>query len=322
MSSDRRVTTITSRLLIATLILIAGPLSATTPIRIRAASENVGRVPEPPKRPATAGKHPQYLTPQQTKSAPLVTPDSDRAPVSLVPPPSTRQAGQSSLQELREREREAMRRVEQQARDLIMRRQLLRDSLVPQEPVPKIPQETGPDSTGTEPRPRTGDLTTEEPDLPPEAATIPRMLDKPVRSSAEDPVGEGDATTLDEPNTFSVVEGPIDRLALAGSLLATGQHFACQQVLDAVDVEGLSPSQRSWFEYLRASIARQQGDVSEAENLYRGVLDQPGENWIGEVAKWWLDHLDEQRRITADLSQLDDTLKQWRTEIDALRAAD
>lgn len=119
----------------------------------------------------------------------------------------------------------------------------------------------------------------------------------------------------------SVVNGPIDRLALGTSLYATDQFRECLKILEAVELRPLSVEDRQWHDYLAASCYRKLGDRSEAEDHYRSVLQRSTSTWVSTAARWWLEHTDEKSQLELKLEQVQTTVGNWRKEIDVLKSA-
>lgn len=119
-----------------------------------------------------------------------------------------------------------------------------------------------------------------------------------------------------------IVDGPIDRLALATSLYATNQLRECLKILEAVELRPLSVEDRQWHDYLVASCYRKLGNRSEAEDYYRSVLQRSSSTWVSTAARWWLGHIDETSQLKTKLEKVQTTVANWRKEIDVLKSAD
>lgn len=115
------------------------------------------------------------------------------------------------------------------------------------------------------------------------------------------------------------ISGPIDRLALATSLFATKQYAGCMKALDALDKETLSAESQDWCLYMSACCYRKQGELSEAESGYRTIVNKSETRWLVEASRWWLSHLNDQQKLTADLTQVNTTLDTWQKEIHAIK---
>lgn len=118
----------------------------------------------------------------------------------------------------------------------------------------------------------------------------------------------------------SIVDGPIDRLALATSLYATDQFRECLKILEAVELRPLSVEDRQWHDYLAASSYRKLGDQAEAEDHYRSVLQRSTSTWVSTAARWWLGHMDEITQLELKIQQVQNTIENWRKEIDVLKS--
>lgn len=115
-----------------------------------------------------------------------------------------------------------------------------------------------------------------------------------------------------------IVEGTIDRFALATSLFGTGQTEICLDVLKHTDLTQLSREDQIWAEYLQACCHRRAGRTDLAQQSYRRILAEKDADWIGQLARWWLDELDAKARLKTDIVRLTETLTAWEAEIDTL----
>jgi hypothetical protein len=114
------------------------------------------------------------------------------------------------------------------------------------------------------------------------------------------------------------VTGPIDRFSLAVSLFGSRQWDVCLNVLDNVPPEQLPREDYIWGEYMKACCHRHCGRTEEAQHLYRRILGETDAGWVAELARWWLDNLEEKKRLQQDAQRLAETLKAWETEIGTL----
>lgn len=148
-------------------------------------------------------------------------------------------------------------------------------------------------------------------------------------SGATEPTAELPSTNTDEESEQGasdvlkgasdvLVEGPIDRLALATSLYAIDQHPECLKVLEELDLSQAKAEDRSWAGYLKASCHRKLGDLSEAEKVYRDLLKEDETKWISGSAMWWLDHLSSMKTVEAECQTLKSSVKAWKEEVDEL----
>lgn len=125
-----------------------------------------------------------------------------------------------------------------------------------------------------------------------------------------------------DPAAMTSVEGPIDRMALATSLFATESYKECLSILDAVDRKSISTESSDWCDYLAASCYRKLQNLPEAESRYRNLLGRTEVSWLANATRWWLDNLNEQKKLRTDLIQLNTNFTAWQAEIDDLRTAD
>jgi len=175
--------------------------------------------------------------------------------------------------------------------------------------------------------------TTPEPELFPDAGkstrtTLPGLSSPPrgrhqetvdVRKYAEGIVVESDQPVSSDPlSPQEVIPGQIDRFSLAGSLFGAGDVESCLNVLKQIDVKTLTREDQLWVLYLQAGCHRRAGRLDEARLLYRRVMVAPEADWMKDVSKWWLDHLETKATLLGDTRKLNDTLQAWEAEIDNL----
>lgn len=115
-----------------------------------------------------------------------------------------------------------------------------------------------------------------------------------------------------------IVEGTIDRFALATSLFGTGQVETCLDVLRHTDVSSLPREDQIWALYMQACCHRKCGRIDEARQWYRRILAEKDADWVGQLASWWLDAIDSKKQLQSDVDRLKETLTAWEEEIDHL----
>lgn len=145
---------------------------------------------------------------------------------------------------------------------------------------------------------------------------------KPEESGGAKPIPKSPPTQADATSDTAapkvLVDGPIDRLALATSLYAIDQHPECLKVLNELSLSRVNSEDRNWAGYLKASCHRRLGNLPEAEKLYRELLRGDRSEWISRSAMWWLDHLSSMRQVEKECQTLKTTAKAWKEEIDEL----
>ncbi|MCA8994000.1 MAG: hypothetical protein KDA88_18590 [Planctomycetaceae bacterium] len=150
-------------------------------------------------------------------------------------------------------------------------------------------------------------------DQPPKNEIPPSETEKSPPQDMVIGTSSPDAVLPNDVLNDSSINGEIDRISLASSLFATGQHAECLQVLQQLKEESLSPDDIIWRRYLTACCHRGIGEYKEAARLYREIVGRPDSDWTRELAKWWLDHLRERNELTARSQQLQAGMNQ-RTE--------
>jgi hypothetical protein len=146
-----------------------------------------------------------------------------------------------------------------------------------------------------------------EPEAPPSerpASSAHDLLPDQLTESASD-THHGQSELFPE----GIVQGPVDRLALADSLFAGGQVDLALQAYEEVDSSTLSGEDGLWIQYQLASCYRRLLDYPEAEKRYRHVAARPDGGMYATQARWWLDAMTARRSLEADLHRVTQSLQ-------------
>ncbi|WP_437227798.1 hypothetical protein SH661x_000560 [Planctomicrobium sp. SH661] len=141
---------------------------------------------------------------------------------------------------------------------------------------------------------------------------------KPVNSESPRLLPSQEVAATPAPPQAVIVEGTIDRFALATSLFGTGQSETCLDVLRHTDLTKLSREDQIWADYMQACCHRKLGNLDQARQIYRRILAEKDADWIGKLASWWLNELDSKAQLQSDVQRLSQTLAAWETEIENL----
>ncbi|MFV0446832.1 MAG: tetratricopeptide repeat protein [Planctomycetaceae bacterium] len=153
-----------------------------------------------------------------------------------------------------------------------------------------------------------------------ESSSSPDPLPAPAaeaQAGEQSGLSTGDDTPANEltanqsgslPAIEPVVSGEIDRLGLADSLYATGETSRACEIYRQLPLTTLRPDLQQWVNFQLANCSRRQGDVAEAERQYRQIINTQPDGWLGELCRWWLLHLDDQRRLAANSAKLAELL--------------
>jgi len=256
-------------------------------------------------------------TPAQPQSASRSTipATSPASPASPVPT--------GNAFETQEFSNELQRQKEERFREL--KRQLEILSQLTQPPAKSPPQAVTTRKTQNpetpESRPAESNTSPHKPE--PEVTPLPQLEKTPsepkpsTSSETPDHQEQASAESPAVPATL-VVEGTIDRFSLATSLFGTGQTEVCLDVLKHTDLTSLSREDQIWAEYLQACCHRRAGRNDLAQQSFRRILAEKDADWIGHLARWWLDDLDAKAKLKSDIARLSETLTAWEAEIDTL----
>lgn len=141
----------------------------------------------------------------------------------------------------------------------------------------------------------------------------------PIHNAAQNPHGPGPASQPPR-DQAPLVTGEVDRLALATSLYGAHDWDGCLHIIAETELTGRSREDQLWAEYLEACCRCKQGQLDESQAIYRRILAEPDAGWIGELARWWLEHLNERTRLKSDLDRLSTTMSNWEQVVESLTA--
>lgn len=157
-----------------------------------------------------------------------------------------------------------------------------------------------------------------EPNPPPVQGTTPTdAAESQPPSDPPPPLPMPDAPAPTELFPTPVVEGPIDRLALADSLFATQDIEFALQMYEQVDRPTVSPDDRLWIEYQIAGCHRRLGNIAEAEQRYRKLAGMTDGGWYASQSRWWLDALSARKALQADLLRVTTAIQTMEKQIHA-----
>lgn len=222
------------------------------------------------------------------------------------------------LQQKKEQRFEHLRRqIEELGRVINTSRAAPPREVVPVAPLPNPPQaapvQIQPPEIEATPPPRIPDQHEAVPGHVEQHRPDPRANVKPAsQAPIKNPASEANAAAL------PVVRGEVDRLSLATSLYGCRDFDGCLHILTQVELAQRSTEDRLWAEYLQACCQSKLGKVDQAQAGFRRILAEENAGWIGELAKWWLEHLGERVRLQADTQRLTQTLSNWEQVVDGL----
>lgn len=107
-----------------------------------------------------------------------------------------------------------------------------------------------------------------------------------------------------------MMDRPVDSLALAESLYRTGNIQSALKALRSVELDGLSPSDRSWIDLLTALCQRRLGQGDDAEALFREIANDKSVDYPTQAAKWWLAHTEKTNQTQPAMKALDAEISQ------------
>ena len=142
------------------------------------------------------------------------------------------------------------------------------------------------------------------PKVPARATPIPIPVVSDVSSSRQD-------SPLTLPS--ELLDQAIDRQRMGNNLYAIGAYELALMNYEKMLRQPLNPVEAQWVHFQVANCQRHLGQLAQAQKAYRRVAGETSEEWLGQMARWWLKELDDreqlQRRV-AELDHITQTLQQ------------
>ena len=145
---------------------------------------------------------------------------------------------------------------------------------------------------------------------PPTAVTTPPAATPAPR---EAPAPDIDLAIPAAPHVL--VDGPIDRLGIADTLLATGHTDAAARMYAEMNVGSAAVEERAWIQFQLAASDRRLGRVDAAQQRYRELIAAGEPRWIVDLARWWLQAIDDRKRLTENTAKLTNIVQQLTAEV-------
>lgn len=153
---------------------------------------------------------------------------------------------------------------------------------------------------------------TAAPDSHPESHTDSQhnALSAPVSTSSPPESPAADEILRNGVHAVAVLDGPIDRLALANNLYGTGELKLALEIYQKVDRSSLTPNDQLWIEYQIANCHRRLGNRADAERSFRIVTSRNRDSWISQNSRWWLDVETKTAKVQQQLREIQQALTQ------------
>jgi hypothetical protein len=117
---------------------------------------------------------------------------------------------------------------------------------------------------------------------------------------------------------IAVTDKPVDRIALANNLFASGELALAQKIYESIDLNEVSESQKVWIQYQMAGCFRRLDSSQEAQSLYRTVAASKAAPHWAKRARWWLNTMSSSARIKERQVKMVNTLVQLKEATDEL----
>lgn len=107
-----------------------------------------------------------------------------------------------------------------------------------------------------------------------------------------------------DPPPKAVTPAAVDRQSLADSLFGTGEYrLALATYRQLIREENGSAEKSIWLRFQTANCYRHLGELQRAETYYREVAADRRDVFISGMAKWWLEHLEERKKLAARIEK-------------------
>ncbi len=134
----------------------------------------------------------------------------------------------------------------------------------------------------------------------PQSTATPSDMRKTVSS-----LGDGDPA----------VSNPSDRLALANNLFGAGDIELALELYDGLQKQVLGNAEKRWVRYQIATCHRRLGSMATAEQIYRELTSETGDDLISAHARWWLDAMGYRKRLAEGVEGLDQSIRNIERQI-------
>jgi len=111
------------------------------------------------------------------------------------------------------------------------------------------------------------------------------------------------------------VSNPSDRLALANNLFGAGDIELALELYDGLQKQVLGNAEKRWVRYQIATCHRRLGSMATAEQIYRELTSETGDDLISAHARWWLDAMGYRKRLAEGVEGLDQSIRNIERQI-------
>lgn len=119
-----------------------------------------------------------------------------------------------------------------------------------------------------------------------------------------------------------MVDSPIDRVSLANNLYVVGEFGLALKMYESIDGASLSADDENWIRLQIAGCLRKLGRRAEAQQKYRQLAAKPEAGQINELARWWLQQMNERTALEEDLKRYENVIRIQKEAIDAAGAVE
>lgn len=142
---------------------------------------------------------------------------------------------------------------------------------------------------------------------------MPAKLPTPASPSDDRPAFD---SILSE--AIAITDKPVDRIALANNLFASGELALAQKMYESIELKEVSEAQKVWIQYQMAGCLRRLDNSQEAQSLYRTVAASKVAPHWAKRARWWLNTMSSSARIKERQVKMVNTLVQLKEATDEL----
>lgn len=111
-----------------------------------------------------------------------------------------------------------------------------------------------------------------------------------------------------------VTAKPIDSFELGNSLFLTGNLKAARKSYESRLETAVSPDEEAWLQCLIGSCYRLEGDLVNAETMYREVVRKKDDSYPVQYARWCLQYVEQKRKLTEQYGMIEAEIQHILTE--------
>jgi hypothetical protein len=144
----------------------------------------------------------------------------------------------------------------------------------------------------------------------------PAQDDLPLSPDGELPNADSETSSIPQPTVTGtpVTALPVNSFELGNSLFLTGNLTASRKSYQSSLKQAQSPDEDAWLRCLIGSCYRLEGDLANAETMYREVTQHKNQSYPVDYAKWCLQYVEQKRNTREQFRLIEAEIETLRKE--------